>query len=129
MKKLKIIYRKCVVCGKKIRIKLYEDGHYVNGHYFNKMKIPIKGIGKYKKVGTTKLFKEKIDIVKWTGKEREVEYWECNKCYEEAIHEDWLEQIIEKLYGKKCPDYEKGCACCEAWHVYDSIIDSNRGRL
>jgi hypothetical protein len=120
--------RKCAVCGKKIRITLYKDGHYINGNYFNKIKIPI-GKGEYKKIRTSKLFGKKVDIVKWNGKEKEVEYWECNKCFEEASHEDWLEQTLIELYGERCPDYEKGCACCEAWEVYDTIIDANRGKL
>lgn len=132
MKKIKLtkkkISRKCLVCGKRVNITLYPDGHYNNGHYFNKLKLPI-GKGEYKKIGTSKLFGKKADVVKWTGKEKEVEYWECNECYEEAMHEDWLEQMIEKLYGKRCPDYEKDCPCCQAWVIYDTIIDANRGRL
>ena len=46
------------------------------------MKVPIRSTGKYKKIGTSRLFGKKVEIVKWTGKEKEVEYWECNKCYE-----------------------------------------------
>lgn len=124
----KRIRRKCAVCGKNISIVLYKDGHYRNGYYYGKLKIPI-GKGEHKKVGTTKLGREKVDVVKWTGKEKEAEYWECNSCYEEAMHECWLEEMIEKLYGKRCPDYEKSCACCQAWSVYDTIIDADRGRL
>ena len=93
------------------------------------MKLPVKGTGKYKKVGKTRIGKMKVDVVKWTGKEKEVEYWECNKCYEEALHESWLEETLEKLFGEKCKEYAKGCPCCEAWYVYDTIIDANRGRL
>lgn len=129
MKKIKKkINRRCAVCGKKLIITSYLDGHYKGGHYFNKMKIPV-GKGEYKKVGTTKLGKEKINVVKWTGKEIEREYWECESCFDEAAHEWWLEEILEKLYGEKCPDYEKDCACCQAWNVYDTIIEKNRGRL
>lgn len=120
--------RRCIVCGKKITIHLYPDRHYHGGHYFRKMKIPI-GKGKYKKIGSTKLGKKKVDVVKWTGKEKEIEYWECEACYSEAVNENWLEEIIEKLYGKRCPDFEKGCGCCNAWSVYDMIIDANRGRI
>lgn len=130
MKKIKRkITRKCIVCGKRIIITIYQDGHYTNGHYFKKLKIPIEGTGEYKKVGTTKLLGKKYNVVKWTGREKEIEDWECNKCYEEAMHEDWLDQTIEKLYGKRCPDFEKDCACCQAWSIYDTIIDENRGRL
>jgi hypothetical protein len=121
--------RKCVVCGKNIKIRiLNKKGNYDGGHYFGKMKIPV-GKGKYKKVGTTKLLKKKVNVVNWTGKEKEVEYWECNKCYEEAMHENWLEEIIGKLYGKRCKDYEAGCPCCEAWNIFDTIIEENRGKL
>tara|TARA_Y100000034_G_C6894699_1_gene412284 strand:+ start:867 stop:1256 length:390 start_codon:yes stop_codon:yes gene_type:complete len=127
-KSKRTISRKCVVCGKRIKIIVYKDGHYNNGHYFNKLKIPI-GKGQNKKVGTTKVLGKTIDVVKWTGKEKEVEYWECNKCYEEAIHENWLEETIEKLYGKKCKDYNKNCACCQAWEIYNTIIEDNRGLL
>lgn len=45
------------------------------------------------------------------------------------MYEYWLEQIIEELYGKRCPDYAKECACCQAWGVYDTIIDYNKGKL
>lgn len=122
------IKRSCAVCGKHINIILYADGHHKNGYYFGKPKIPV-GKGNYKKVGTSKLLGKKVDIVKWTGKEKEVEYWECTTCYDQASHETWLEQLLEKLYGRKCKDYEKDCGCCQAWTVYETIIDHNRGRL
>jgi len=127
-KGIKKINRVCLVCGKRIRVTLYADRHYRNGHYFATIKFPV-GKGEYKKIGTSTLFGKKVDIVKWTGKEKEVEYWECNICYDEASRESWLEELIEKLYGKKCRDYEKDCACCQAWNVYETIIDHNRGRL
>ncbi len=47
----------------------------------------------------------------------------------EAMYEDWLKKMIKKLYGKKCKDYVKECGCCQAWNVYETIIDGNRGRL
>jgi len=72
--------RKCVVCGKCVKINLDKKGHYDNGHYFGKFKLPLKGTGCYKKVGASKILGEKVDVVKWTGKEKEVEYWECNRC-------------------------------------------------
>lgn len=128
-KKPQKLKRKCSVCGKNIKISIDKRGRYDNAHYFGKIKIPINGTGKYKKVRTTRILKRKFDVVKWTGKEKEVEYWECNKCYEEAMHEDWLEEIIEKLYGKRCKDYADGCPCCEAWSVFDTIIEENRGKL
>ena len=129
MLKIRKITRKCVVCGKPIRIKVYHDKHYNPGHYFNKIKLPVKGTGKYKEVGTTKIGRHKAKVIKWTGKEREIEYWECDSCYEMAMHECWLEELLEKLYGKKCKDYNKGCACCQAWDIYETIIDHNRGKI
>ena len=123
------INRKCLACGKRITIAVYRDGYCRNGHYFGRLRLPIKGTGEYKNVGTTKIGRKRVNIVKWTGKEKEVEYWECNSCYEEAMYECWLEQTIEKLYGKRCSDYEKGCACCQAWDIYDTIIDENKGKL
>lgn len=129
LKTTKKINRKCLVCGKKINITLYEDKHYTGGHYFGTLKVHVNGTGEYKKVGIDKLFGKKVNIVEWTGKEKEMEYWECNLCYEEAMYEYWLENMIEKLYGKRCSDYEKGCACCQAWDLYDTIIDKNRGRI
>ena len=125
MPRTRKIVRKCIVCSKPIRIKVYEDGHYNNGHYYNKIKLPIKGTGKYKKVGTTKIGKHQIDVVDWTGKEKEIEYWECNECFDEASHKLWLEEALEKLYGKRCNDYEKDCACCRVWEIYDTIRTAN----
>lgn len=124
----KAITKACAVCGRRMRIVLYNDGFYRNGHFFKTMKIPI-GKGEYKKVGTSKMGGKKVDIVKWTGKEKTIEYWECNDCFSEAQQECWLEEILKKLYGEKCKDFEKGCACCQAWNTYDTILDNNRGRL
>ena len=78
-KSKRTISRKCVVCGKRIKIIVYKDGHYNNGHYFNKLKIPI-GKGQNKKVGTTKVLGKTIDVVKWTGKEKERNVWRSQNC-------------------------------------------------
>lgn len=123
------LVRKCSTCGKSIRIKTYSDGHYNRGVYWGRLKLPVDGTGEYKKIGISRMFGKTVSIVKWTGKEREVEDWECNGCFDLASHECWLEELLEKLYGKKCCDYEQGCACCQAWSVYDTVIDHNRGRL
>ena len=124
VKKMK---RKCSLCGKSISVTLVNRRYY-NGHYFGKVKIPV-GKGKNKKVGTVKFGKHKYDVVKWTGKHNKFEYWECNECYQEAFNEDWLEKKIEKLYGKKCKDYEPHCPCCDAWFLYETILEDNRGEL
>lgn len=124
--KLRKIKSKCSICGKVIKININKKGKYCNGYYFGVMGMPIKGTGEYKKVGTAKFLNKKIKVVKWTGKERDIEYWECNKCYEEAMHEYWLEEIIERLYGKRCKDYEAGCGCCQAWNIFDTLIEEYR---
>ena len=36
------LIRSCSVCGKKLKIRLYDDGHYKGGEYFGKIKIPLK---------------------------------------------------------------------------------------
>ncbi len=117
------------MCGKKFKTRVYDDRHYSNGHYFGVMKLPVKGTGEYRKIGKSKLFDKELDVVEWTGEEKEIEYWECDSCFEEALNETWLEETIERLYGERCPDYEPGCPCCQAWSVHDTIIDANRGRL
>ena len=119
--------RMCSVCGKSINI-LLQGKKYDNGHYFGKFRIPI-GHGEHKKIGTCKSGKFKFDVVKWTGKEKEAEYWECNKCFDIAAHECWLEEKIEKLFGKKCKEYEPHCPVCEAWGMYETICEYNRGKL
>lgn len=125
---MKIIKRKCLDCGKQLKIKVYPDKHYHGGHYFSTLNVPV-GKGEYKEVSKSKLFGKKVSVVKWTGKNKKVEHWECNKCFKEAEYESWLEEKIEKLFGKKCPNYEKGCACCQAWAVVETIEDPKHGKL
>jgi hypothetical protein len=81
--KVRNIKRRCVVCGKKLTIKLNDNRTYIGGQFFGKIKIPT-GKAKWKKVGTSTILKpiqKRTDIVKWIGKEKTVEYWECNNCY------------------------------------------------
>ena len=33
-----------------------------------------------------------------------------------------LEKWIIKNYGKRCPDYEKGCIICEKWKLFDKLV-------
>jgi sucrose-6-phosphate hydrolase SacC (GH32 family) len=49
----KKLAKKCVICGKQIKVILYKNKSYRNGHYFGK--IP--------------------------SKSETCEYWECPKCY------------------------------------------------
>lgn len=119
--------RKCLICGQLFSLTVYADGHYNKGHYFGRLKLPIEGTGEYKKTGFTCIGKQKIAIVKWTGKEKELEYWECNNCFEKAMHECWLEEKIENLFGKRCKDFVAECATCSAWSLLDIIKESDTG--
>ena len=111
-----------------MRIKLYPDRHYQGGYFFKRFKVPI-GKGEYEQTGTSKFGRRKFNVVKWTGKEKEVEYWECEKCYHDSAHECWLENKIETLYGARCRDIDLGCACCQAWSIYDTIVADGKGEL
>lgn len=121
------IKRRCLICGKNIYI-TFNSRKYANGHYFGDIKLPF-GSGEYKKLRTTKIGRHNLDVVKWTGKEKRIEYWECNKCFEEALHECWLEEKIEKLFGKRCKEYEPHCPVCEAWSLYDIVINDRKEKL
>lgn len=81
-KKIRNIKRRCVICGKFLEIKVGKKGHYNKGHYFGRMKLPV-GKGTYKKIGETKIGNKKFGVVKWTGREKKIEYWECDKCFKE----------------------------------------------
>lgn len=32
-----------------------------------------------------------------------------------------MEKSIEKAWGKKCPDFEKDCGCCEVWKKFETF--------
>lgn len=123
--KIRAIKRKCSICGKKISVKLYGK-KYSGAHYFGKIEVPVKGTGEYKKISTLKMGRKSYPVVKWTGKKKYFEYWECEGCFDEAVHMCWLEETIEKFFGKKCKDYEKGCPCCDAWNLYGNIKECLR---
>ena len=75
---MKIIKRKCVVCGKNLAISLNKK-EYSGGNYYGRLNLPV-GRGKWVKIKPNKLFEKETHIVRWTGKEKEVEYWECDSC-------------------------------------------------
>lgn len=52
--------RRCVVCGKKLKIKLNKDRTYSGGYYFS---------------GFSEGFSKK--------KGKNIEYWECKTCFNE----------------------------------------------
>ncbi len=33
------------------------------------------------------------------------------------------ESFVRWYYGERCPEYEKECACCKAWRVFDRFAD------
>lgn len=51
--KVRMINRKCLICGKEITVKVYPDGSYEGGHYFGDIELDGK----------------------------KIEYWECGECY------------------------------------------------
>lgn len=85
------IKRQCAVCGRKILIKVFPNGKHTGGNYFGK--IPLcteKEFEKALKAGTTKerFGKTIIGVLKKDPKPyAHKEYWECNKCYNEAYEE------------------------------------------
>lgn len=79
------IRRQCASCGKHITVQL-QGKKPLNAYYFGRMKLPV-GKGKWVIISSgKKIMMGKVEIKKarWTGREREVEYWECEKCYESA---------------------------------------------
>jgi len=56
--------------------------NHSNDFHYGKISVPV-GRGENVKVGTTTLLGKKVNIVRWTGKEKKVEYWECEKCNSE----------------------------------------------
>ncbi len=77
------IKKECLVCGKKAVINVDDETRkYDKWHYFGEVELPV-GEGENVKVGEYDLLGRTIDVVEWTGKKEKVEYWECDKCYEE----------------------------------------------
>ena len=86
--KSKTVWRNCSICGKRIQIEVYEDGHYEGAEYFGKIKMPIEGTGEHKVVDRLKIGNIEGDVISWTGKFEEIEDWECPKCFETMEKED-----------------------------------------
>lgn len=38
-------------------------------------------------------------------------------------HFKWLKNRIEKLFGKRCPDFCEDCIVCSVWQFYDDLRD------
>ena len=125
------IIRDCSVCSDEIKINVTAKGRYDNGHYFGTAKTQIKGTGEWKQIGTSKVLKiggKPVPIVRWTGKIKKAEYWECNPCCNQAMRENWLEEAVEDYYGERCKDFEPSCISCDTWSLYDKIVKDERLR-
>lgn len=35
-----------------------------------------------------------------------------------------LKKWIQRYWGKRCPDYESSCMCCNAWASFDSLTSN-----
>lgn len=36
-----------------------------------------------------------------------------------------IAEAITEAFGERCPDYEPGCFCCDAWKQYDDLKAEN----
>ncbi len=66
-----------------LKIFVDENGKYTGGHYFGKVKFPV-GEGENRSLGKTNILDFEMEVVEWTGDHEEVEYWECDDCYNET---------------------------------------------
>lgn len=82
MKKEQIL-RRCIVCGKDLKILVDEKGEYTGGHYFGRVEFPV-GDGENISLGKTNILDFEMEVVDWTGDHEEVEYWECEECFNET---------------------------------------------
>ncbi len=81
---MRIVYRKCLVCGKRLKITMKDKkGHYNGAHYFGKLGIPDTKNWNRKVIGYFKIGGIKATIVNDPPIKRKVEYWECEKCFNE----------------------------------------------
>lgn len=74
------LIRNCSVCGKKLKIRLYNDGHYKGGNYFGKIRPALKWA---KKVHYSTIAGRRLRVRKVLKYGPGTEYWECEKCYNE----------------------------------------------
>ena len=74
------IKRNCTACARELNIILKKNKKYSGGNYFGRLKIPA-GKRRHVKLEAINLINEEFDVVEWKGNEKEVEYWECSKCF------------------------------------------------
>lgn len=65
-----LVNRRCVICGKHIKVTVFEDGRYRGGEYFGNM--PELAIRKHRDYGDAAITEEI-----WRHAS---EYWECPAC-------------------------------------------------
>ena len=71
--------KECLCCGKDIKVIVYDKDNYRGGHYFGKIAVYRKN-AKYKVVG--KFPGRDWKVIDYLEKPyKQVEYWECPKCY------------------------------------------------
>jgi len=34
-----------------------------------------------------------------------------------------IEEAVTDYWGPRCPDFDSGCGCCEAWKQYNKMLD------
>jgi hypothetical protein len=78
---LSILKRSCLVCGKKLIIKLNKDGTYTNGYYFGKLDVHDTKNWKMEVIRQVKIGGVKMNVVNDPPIKKRIEYWECSKCY------------------------------------------------
>jgi len=80
--RLKTLSRTCAVCGRKIKVILYNDRSYRSGHYFGKIPFHKKGTINFKDTEKVKIGGLELNVLKNLPKPYKYEeYWECPKCY------------------------------------------------
>ena len=77
--------KKCLVCGKKIRVIHYTDYTYRGGHFFERIPISTKKEReKARRAGTVekKIGGMVVHVMRRDSKPYKfIEYWECPACY------------------------------------------------
>lgn len=75
----------CSICGKKIKVILYDDRSYRGGHYFFDIPICTKAEEKKSFRAGTREWKfggRVFNVLKRDPKPyKHIEYWECPRCY------------------------------------------------
>lgn len=61
---------------------------------------------------------------KHMNKEEWKKFWkDAEKDFKEQ--DKILKKWMERNYGKRCPEYWRGCIVCEKWKLFDKLILSD----